>query len=223
MSQEESVIIVAGGSGIRMGSDIPKQFIEIGGKPILMRTMEAFFNYNSDIEIILVLPESHVNYWEKLCDTKNFNLNHKVSYGGLSRGESVQNGLNAVEKKGLVAIHDGVRPFVPIDVVREAFSVAQVKGNAVVAIDLKDTLRWCDKHGNSKVVKREEYKIIQTPQIFQYDIIVDAYKALSVDENLSDDSGVVERQGIKINLTKGSYSNIKITTRDDLAIAEGLL
>jgi 2-C-methyl-D-erythritol 4-phosphate cytidylyltransferase len=210
----ESVIIVAGGSGSRMKSEIPKQFILLAGEPVLMHTIRRFSAYNPAIETVLVLPENQLSYWAELCRDHNFKLPHKVVSGGATRFQSVKNGLAAVENKGVVAVHDGVRPFVPINVIAEAFKVAAEKGNAVVSVPLKDSIRQLSGLEN-KAVNRENYRLIQTPQCFKTNLLRDAYN-LPEEPTFTDDASVVEKLGISINLTEGSYENIKITTPEDL-------
>ncbi|HLW20165.1 MAG TPA: 2-C-methyl-D-erythritol 4-phosphate cytidylyltransferase [Cyclobacteriaceae bacterium] len=216
-------IIVAGGSGLRMGAALPKQYLPIGGKPILMHTLSAFYQYASDMEIKLVIPEADFGYWKGLCKEFQFILPHTLVRGGKSRFQSVKNGLDAIEgAEGLVAIHDGVRPFVAQRTISESFLLAEQSGSAVSAIPLKDSLRKTDAAGGSSFQDRDAFRLVQTPQTFQLHRIK---KAFEVEEILqfTDDATVYEYQGWEVNLIEGDLSNIKITTPEDMAYAEYLL
>ncbi len=215
-------VIVAGGSGSRMGSDTPKQFLPIGNAPILMHTIKRFFASEEQVNIILVLPEEQMERWHSLCEKYSFSIPHLIVAGGKNRFQSVRNGLNSIgEAEGLVAIHDGVRPFISKRVIEEAYQVAAAKGNAVAAIELKDSIRMVDKKGN-KSVQRSDYRLVQTPQTFKISLIRDAFHK-ATNEAYTDDASVAEAAGYAIELTEGSYENIKITTPEDLAMAEVIL
>ena len=218
---QKYAIIVAGGSGTRMKSDIPKQFINIGGKPILMHTIEAYTSYSSTLKLILVLPEIQVPFWRGLCEKHKFSIKHKIVNGGNSRFQSVKNGLNAISGNGVVAIHDGVRPFISTEIIKESFRVAAEKGNAVTSVPLKDSIRFVEGEKNN-VVDRNQYQLIQTPQTFQIDLIKRAFEAKE-ETSFTDDASVLERLGDKINLIAGDYKNIKITTSEDLIMANAIL
>lgn len=218
--KELFALIVAGGSGLRMENTLPKQFINLGNAPILMHTIGAF-NEIHNIEILLVLPSPHIEYWESLCVEHNFKIPHKVIAGGKTRGESVLNGLKVLPQEGLVAIHDGVRPFVPKKVIVDSFDVARRKGTAVAAVNLKDSIREVGIVG-SKAVDRSMYKIVQTPQTFRISLIRQAYEKIGT-LTLSDDASVAESAGFNIELIEGSYDNLKITTSEDLIIAQEIL
>lgn len=216
------VVIVAGGSGTRMKREIPKQFIPVAGKPILMHTVEAFERASPGIEIILVLPESQVLGWKSLCAQYHFEVPHQITHGGDTRFQSVKNGLRQIDHEaGLVAIHDGVRPLVDRQTIINAFEVAEQKGNAVAAVPLKDSIRWAVTNEN-EVRDRKEYQLIQTPQTFQVHLIKAAFRR-GYNPAFTDDATVLEATGEKINLIEGSYRNIKITTPEDLVVAEALL
>ncbi len=215
----KTVIIVAGGSGSRMKTDIPKQFIIIKGKPVLMHTMIAFFNYDNSIEIVLVLPEQHIEYWESLVEKHNFAIPHKIVKGGEERFYSVKNALDIIDSD-LVAIHDAVRPFVTYDVISEAFSTAELKGNAIPVIPVNESVRQIVKDKNI-AIERDNIMLIQTPQCFHTDIIKKAYEAPYKPE-FTDDASVLEATGVKINLTTGNEHNIKITRPVDLLISEAI-
>lgn len=216
-------IIVAGGKGQRMGSEIPKQFLLVAGKPVLMHTLEAFSKLG-DIELILVLPANQISYWLNLCPKHNFTLSHTIVEGGETRFHSVKNGLGAIPNSadnGLVAIHDGVRPFVTSEIIQNSFSLAASKGNAVTSVQLKDSIRFLEGQMN-KSVDRSKYVLIQTPQTFQINLIKKAYEGASNPNQFTDDASVAEGAGFSINLFEGDYRNIKITTSEDLVIAEAL-
>jgi 2-C-methyl-D-erythritol 4-phosphate cytidylyltransferase len=215
-------VIVAGGSGSRMGSDTPKQFLPIGNAPILMHTIKRFFASEAKVNIILVLPQEQIERWHSLCEKYSFSIPHLIVAGGKNRFQSVRNGLNSIgETEGLVAIHDGVRPFISKRIIEETFKTASKKGNAVASVALKDSIRMVDKNG-SKAVHRSDYRSIQTPQTFKIPLIRDAFHKAK-NEDYTDDASVAEAAGYAIELTMGSYENIKITTPEDLAMAEAIL
>jgi len=214
---KKTALIVAGGNGSRMESDLPKQFILLAGKPILMHTIEAFDQCNVS-DIIVVLPSNQIDFWKELCTQFSFNLAHEIIAGGASRFESVQNGLVRCNEEDLVAIHDGVRPFITAEIINNSFDTAAQKGNAVAAVRLKDSIRKVDLLGN-KNVNRDAYFLIQTPQTFKCNIIKEAYQAQD-HINFTDDASVLEANGHAINLIPGDYKNIKITTPEDLLVAE---
>lgn len=212
-------LIVAGGSGTRMGADVPKQFLLLNGRPLLMHTLEKF----NGCEIILVLPHDQFSYWQELCITYSFQLPHRLCEGGKTRFQSVQNGLDCIPgADALVAIHDGVRPLVHASTILQSFTTAAEKGNAVAVVELKDSIRQITNAGNTKHVNRDEYRLVQTPQTFKVSQIKQAYAQVSHQE-FTDDAGVLEATGVQINLIAGSYDNLKITTPEDLKIAACLL
>ncbi len=217
----EYAIIVAGGSGSRMQHELPKQFIEVAGKPILMHTIEQFYTYNSTIRLIVVLPKEQLDTWRELCRTHNFKLFHMTIPGGATRFGSVKNGLDAVMGNGLVAVHDGVRPFVDIQTIKAAFEAAANNGSGVVAVSPKDSIRELTTDG-SIAVPRANYKLVQTPQVFTSELLKKAYEQPE-QEHFTDDASVVESIGEKITLVEGSYRNIKITTPEDLILAEAFV
>ncbi len=215
-------IIVAGGSGLRMGADVPKQFLELGGIPVLMHTIRKFHESFSGIVIKLVLPETQQEYWRTLCQTYSFDLPHEVVNGGASRFQSVKNGLNSIkEVLGTVAIHDGVRPFVSTEIIIESFKVAAELGNATVAVPLKDSIRLVEGQQN-KAVERSAYRSIQTPQTFRLDLIRKAFETPEL-PFFTDDASVFEHAGHTIHLIEGAYENIKITTPEDMIVGEAFL
>ncbi len=215
--QNRYAVIVAGGSGTRMGADVPKQFLLLAGRPVLMHTLERFVS----CECILVLPDSQIEYWRGLCKAYHFTQPHAVVCGGATRSESVMNGLSRVPNDALVAIHDGVRPLVAHTVVEESFKAAAEYGSAVPVIDCVDSLRRGTREQN-EAVNRAEYLLVQTPQTFQASLIKSAYVS-APDVIQTDDATVLEKAGTPIHLIKGNKGNIKITLPIDLKIAEALL
>jgi 2-C-methyl-D-erythritol 4-phosphate cytidylyltransferase len=215
------VIIVAGGTGVRMHSDIPKQFLNINGQPILFHTIRCFNDFLKGIPIILVLPEPYIDYWKSITKKNDFNINHQVTRGGETRFHSVKNGLELLGEPGLVAIHDGVRPLVSKETLQRVFLKAEKSGNAIPAITVAESMRKVGAD-SSEPVNRENFRLIQTPQCFHSDLIRKAYDQDFKDE-FTDDASVVEALGIKINLVEGNPENIKITRPCDLKFAETLL
>ncbi len=215
------VLIVAGGKGLRMNNELPKQFITLNGKPILMYTLEAFYTYNPDIRIILVLPSAQKDYWSRLCKELHFLLPHVIVDGGESRFHSVKNGLAMVQEPGLVAVHDGVRPFVSQTVISHCFEMAQQKRAVIPVLDSIDTLRQLVDEG-SVTVDRNVYKTVQTPQVFESELLQEAY-CQEYKTSFTDDASVVEAMGVPVFLVPGNRENIKITTPFDLKIATALL
>ena len=218
---EKYVIIVAGGSGKRMGGEMPKQFLLVAGKPILMHTVEAFARADEGFKFILVLPEAHFSTWHSLVNEYNFTIPVTLVAGGAERFFSVKNALAHVPNGALVAVHDGVRPFASKETILEAFAVAAEKGSAVPVIDEVDSLRRVQK-GESQAVNRSEYKRVQTPQVFQSTILQKAYNQ-EFSSLFTDDASVVESIGETITLTTGNVENIKITTPHELLLAEALI
>jgi 2-C-methyl-D-erythritol 4-phosphate cytidylyltransferase len=212
-------IIVAGGSGTRMNSEIPKQFIEVYARPILMHTLERF--HFDGIQIILVLNVDFHDYWARLCKKYNFNIPHLLVKGGDTRYQSVKNGLAQIHENALVAVHDAVRPFIKQSLISNAFEEASIHGTAVLAIPLKDSIR--KKIGEFNIaLNREDYVLIQTPQIFKSDILKKAYQEPFRNE-FTDDASVVEFMSHKIHLVEGDPFNIKVTYPNDLKIIEALM
>ena len=233
MNSREYALIVAGGKGTRIKSKVPKQFLELNGKPVLLHTLEAFYRYSEKINIILVLPEDDFHTWKSICEKYKFTKNIILQKGGESRFQSVKNGLAKIEGDGLVAIHDGVRPLVSEDIIGASFRLAAVHQSAVAAVRLKESIRMTDqaclpegssarRQDNTKAVDRSRFRLIQTPQTFQVQLIKKAYE-MKEDPSLTDDASVAERSGHIISLFEGSYENIKITTSEDLIVAEALL
>lgn len=218
---KKHIIIVAGGKGLRMGGDIPKQFLPVCGKPVLMRTMEAFHAYDASIHLVLVLPESQQAYWAELCEQYRFDLKHDIANGGETRFHSVKNGLACVDGEGLVGVHDGVRPFVAPEVIARCYEEAAVKKAVIPVIGVVETVR-CLTDDGSETVPRDLYKLVQTPQVFDAALLRQAYQQEFTDL-FTDDASVVEALGEKVHLVEGNRENIKLTTPFDLNLAEFLL
>jgi 2-C-methyl-D-erythritol 4-phosphate cytidylyltransferase len=221
MKLTEHALIVAGGKGTRIKSKIPKQFIELNGKPVLLHTISAFYQYSENINIILVLPEDDFETWGVIIKKFDFDKKIILQKGGDTRFQSVKNGLDKIDGEGLVAIHDGVRPLVSPDIIGASFRLAAEHKTAVAAVRLKESIRMTDQD-NTKAMDRSKFRLIQTPQTFDLQLIKKAYQ-IKDDPSLTDDASVAERAGHVISLFEGSYRNIKITTKEDLLIAESLL
>ena len=215
-----TVLIVAGGKGLRMGSDLPKQFLPIGGKPVLMHTIEAFHHFDGTMKIILVLPQEQQTYWQELCAKHSFVIEHTVVDGGETRFHSVKNGLACVNS-GLVGVHDGVRPFVSPEVIKRCYELAAIKKAVIPVIDVVETVRHITETG-SETVSRNDYKLVQTPQVFDAELLKQAY-AQEYTPFFTDDASVVEAMGIPVCLVEGNRENIKITTPFDLKISSALV
>jgi len=232
------VIIVAGGKGLRMGSDIPKQFLPIGGKPVLMRTIERFREYSADLQIILVLPEAQQDYWQELCKEYHFKVEYQLANGGQTRFHSVQNGLALVpdDAQGVVGVHDGVRPFPSVEVIRNCYETARTAKAVIPVIPVVETVRHldnaqCTMHNaqstmhnaqSSHTVPRDEYRLVQTPQTFDIQLLKAANRQ-PYNDGFTDDASVVESYGHAITLVEGNRENIKITTPYDITVAEALI
>ncbi len=215
---KRAVIIVAGGSGTRMQSATPKQFLLVCGRPILMHTIEKFAQ-TGEVRIVVVLPAEHIGYWQELCKKYDFKREHSVVAGGKTRFESVRNGLMTIdEKKCLVGVHDGVRPLVSAETIGRCYDEAQKYGTAVPAMKSTESVRLTDGEKN-RAIDRNTVMMIQTPQVFKYEILRKAYEQ-PYTELFTDDASVVERAGYAIHLCEGNTTNIKITTPSDLRIAE---
>lgn len=229
------IIVVAGGKGLRMGGEIPKQFLPVGGKPVLMRTLARFREYSPELRIILVLPEAQQDYWRQLCREYHFTVEHTIANGGETRFHSVKNGLALIpdDAQGVVGVHDGVRPFVSTDVIGRCYEAARTLEAVIPVTPVVETLRYVghqtddDKstlHGNatSKNVLRSDYRLVQTPQTFTVSLLKRAY-ALPYTDAFTDDASVVEALGHNVSMVDGNRENIKITTPFDLVIAEALV
>lgn len=218
-----AVVIVAGGKGLRMGTDIPKQFLPVGGKPVLMRTIERFYEYDSSMQVVLVLPVSQQDYWRTLCREHHFTLPHAIADGGATRFHSVRSGIAKVAADvQLIGVHDGVRPFVSVATIKACYEEAARSEAVVPVTDVVETLRHLGEHGASATVARSEYKLVQTPQVFGAPLLRKAYQQEYVDF-FTDDASVVESLGHTVSLVDGNRENIKITTPFDIIVAEAMV
>lgn len=216
---KKSVVIVAGGKGLRMGTDIPKQFLPLKGLPVLMHTINAFRRYDENIDIVLVLPREQQEYWKELCGRYSFVQPHRIADGGETRYHSVSNGLSMLSGCGLVAVHDGVRPFVSQEVIARCFDAAAVHKAVIPVLPAVETVRHRLPDGKTVTVDRSEYFMVQTPQVFDATLLMDAYSR-GYSSAFTDDASVVEAAGTDIYLVEGNRENIKITTPFDLRIGE---
>lgn len=219
MSTNRFAVIVAGGSGLRMGSETPKQFLLLSGKPILMHTIEIFTKIIPKPEIVLVLPQSQMELWKNLCDEFRFNVELTLVAGGNTRFRSVKNGLSVIPSdNSLVAIHDGVRPLVSKEVVENCYATADLKGSAIPVLNPVESVRLLQGQ-TSKAVDRNSVLLVQTPQVFRSKLIKDCYN-IHEQPLFTDDASVVEHHGYTIHTVEGNRENIKITTPFDLLLAE---
>jgi len=223
---KDYVIIVAGGKGLRMGSDIPKQFLPIGGKPVLMRTIERFREYSKDLQVILVLPKAQQAYWQELCREYNFKVEYLLADGGETRFHSVQHGLALIpdDAEGVVGVHDGVRPFPSIEVIRSCYETARTAKAVIPVIPIVETVRELTGTGpvSSITVPRDHYRLVQTPQTFDIQLLKAANRQ-PYNNCFTDDASVVESYGHQITLVEGNRENIKITTPYDITVAEAII
>lgn len=218
------VIIVAGGKGLRMGVETPKQFLPLAGKPVLMRTIERFHDYSDSLGIIVVLPPAQQDYWKELCARYDFRVPHRVANGGDTRFASSRNGLALVpdDEEGIVAFHDGVRPLVPVSVIEDCYETARDSFAAIPVVAVNDSLRRLEGEGRSHAVYRADYRAVQTPQAFDISLAKQAFRQPYRDA-FTDDATVVEHLGCQVALVEGSKENIKITTPIDMLVAEAYL
>jgi len=226
------VIIVAGGKGLRMGGEVPKQFLPIGGIPVLMRTVSQFRNYSPHLQIILVLPKAQQDYWHSLCETYHFDIDYQLADGGATRFHSVQNGLSLIpdEAEGVVGVHDGVRPFVSPDVIRRCYEEAHRLKAVIPVVPVVETLRYIElphpdtqgQWGTTHNVLRDHYRLVQTPQTFDIQLLKAANRQ-PYQDSFTDDASVVEAYGQQVSMLEGNRENIKITTPFDLIVANALI
>lgn len=218
----KSIIIVAGGKGLRMGGDIPKQFLPVKGLPILMRTINRFLQYDAQMQVVLVLPENQQDYWKQLCQQYHFDKPYTLANGGETRFHSVLNGLQQVSPEAtLIGVHDGVRPFVSVETIASCYDEAAKSGAVVPVTEVVETVRRLNGQQGSNTVPRSEYRLVQTPQVFDAKLLRSAYSQPYTDF-FTDDASVVERFGHDIALVSGNRENIKVTTPFDLVLAEVL-
>jgi len=214
-------IIVAGGSGKRMGANIPKQFLLLKNKPVLLHTLERIASFSDNLEIVLALPKSHIDYWKSLSRKYDCRVKHTIVEGGETRFHSVQNALKKVKKESIVAIHDGVRPLISAGAWDRCVLSAKKHGAVIPVLEFNDSVRLVEGD-DSKAVDRSKYRLVQTPQTFQSEIILKAYQQ-EYDNRFTDDASVVEKNGRTIYLERGNRENIKITRQLDLTLAEVLI
>ena len=217
----KAIIIVAGGTGSRMQSDIPKQFMLLKGKPLIFHTIEKFHAALPSCKIIVVLPSSQMNYWEELKNQHSFSIGIVTTAGGKSRFESVKNGMQLIREESIVGVHDAVRPLISLENIQLLFNEAEIKGNAIPFVPCKDSLREINNNEN-KAVAREKYVLIQTPQCFKWSLIKEGYNGEELN-SFTDDASVFEHLGGKVNLVQGDERNIKITYPVDFTFAELML
>lgn len=217
-------VIVAGGKGLRMGGEVPKQFLPIGGKPVLMHTIEAFRKAIDGIQIVLVLPAEQHDYWQRLCKEFNFRSPELIAKGGETRFHSVKNGLSLLpdDAEAVVGIHDGVRPFVSIETIRRCYAAADEGKSVVPVVPVVETVRQILPDGSSMTRPRGEYRLVQTPQTFPLALLKEAYRQ-PYTEAFTDDASVVEAMGKEIVMIEGNRENIKLTTPEDLRFAQFLI
>lgn len=222
---ERFAILVAGGQGLRMGGDVPKQFLPLGGRPVLMHTIDRFREVFPDMHIIVVLPQGQHDYWHDLCRRHHLEGGFLTAPGGDTRFHSVLNGLNAIPadvSEGLVGVHDGVRPFVSRDTLLRCYEEAARSGTAVPVTPVVETLRHVSPDGESVTVPRGDYRLVQTPQVFSLALLRQAYRQPYAPQ-FTDDASVVEALGERITLVEGNRENIKLTTPADLLLAKGIM
>ena len=218
-----AVVIVAGGKGLRLGSDIPKQFLPLANKPMLMHTIEKFYHFDPSIQIVIVLHQHYINYWKELCTEYKFEIPCELIEGGETRFQSVKNGLQLIPDHKIVAIHDAARPFVSDKLIAQCYHYAKKEQCGVIpVVDEKNSLRQVQEDSSHKPFDRNCIKIVQTPQVFPAHLIKKAYEA-SFDSQFTDDATVAEKAGVCVNLIQGEENNIKITTSADMKLAEFLL
>lgn len=222
MINRRYAIIVAGGTGSRMGGSIAKQFMELEGKPIIVHTIERFLELSKISEIILVLPADYKQEWKDYCFENKFTFRHTLVSGGITRFHSVKNAIKYIEKGGVVAIHDGVRPFVATSFIEELYTIAGKEGAVVPVVAPSDSMRIVEESGSSYITNRDNYVMVQTPQVFRTDILLEAYEQ-AYSPTFTDDASVVESMGVKIYLAQGKATNIKITKPEDLVLAKALI
>tara|TARA_B000000475_G_scaffold257933_1_gene239573 strand:- start:106 stop:774 length:669 start_codon:yes stop_codon:yes gene_type:complete len=214
-------IIVAGGSGQRMESLVPKQFMELNQKPVLMHTIEKFYSAASSIHIVVVLPKTHHSVWTILCQKHQFSIPHQICEGGASRFQSVRNGLELCTEDSIIAVHDGVRPLIHPDLILNLYHQAELNSAVIPVCPILESIRKAQGEG-SKALDRSQYYSVQTPQCFSSDLLQNAYQH-DEQETFTDDASVVEALGKNVQLFKGERTNIKLTTPEDFVFAEALL
>lgn len=218
---EKHVLVAAGGKGTRIQSTMPKQFIELDGKPLLLHVLDAFFHYDPNIHCTVVLSGMHHSRWKDICLKHNCQIKHQLVDGGPTRYHSVKNGLKHIPNDSLVAVHDAARPLISEKLIRRLYDFAQKFGNAIPVIESSDSLRMVD-HAMSSPLSRQQVRLVQTPQCFNASLIKRAYNT-GYKESFTDDASVLEEMGERLHLVDGEKENIKITTMTDLFAATGIL
>ncbi len=219
------LLVVAGGKGLRMGGDMPKQFQLLGDRPVLMVTIERLYAMDNSLQVVLVLPEEHFDLWRELCKQYSFQVPLQLATGGNTRFHSVQNGLAMIDdiEDAIVGVHDGVRPFVAQSVLDKAYREAWINGAVIPMIEIQDSLRHIvGGLGASEVVPRDRYRLVQTPQVFRLSLLRRAYEQRYV-EAFTDDASVVEALGEQVYAVEGNRENIKLTTPFDMMVARTLM
>ena len=211
-------IIVAGGRGLRIGSEVPKQFLLVGGTPVLMHTLWNLYDYDPFLQLIVVLPADEIGNWNELCHQHHFNITHQLVAGGDTRFQSVKNGLSLALECELIAVHDGVRPLVSHETLVRCFNSAAKYGTAIPVLPVNESVRKGTMN-SSVPVDRSSYFLVQTPQVFKASIIHESYNQRWIPE-FTDDASVVEHSGTDVHLVTGNRENIKITFPEDLSIVE---
>lgn len=211
-----SIIITAGGIGKRMGTDQPKQFLELLGRPVLIHTLERLHHFSPESQLVLTLPEQYIEDWKELCQQYDCHIDHLIVPGGIERYHSIKNAL-AVCTGDLIAVHDGVRPLVSKATIERLFEAASNHQAVIPVLEVKESLRRVNSNEN-RAVKRSDYRIVQTPQVFHSDILRKAY-TIEFHDGITDDASLVEEAGFPVHLVDGNEENIKITTPGDLAVA----
>ncbi len=214
-------VIVAGGKGVRMGSAVPKQFLPLNGQPILYHTIKAFADAYADIQLVLVLPQDQLSYAQMVLQSFPERIDITIVAGGETRYHSVQNGLKVVDRESIVFVHDGVRPLVTPQLIQRCYEMALERGSAIPSIPVTDSMRILEDD-DSRPVDREQMRIIQTPQTFRGEVILPAFE-LEWQSSFTDEATVVEAYGDVVHLVEGERSNIKVTTPEDMIVAEALL
>ena len=228
MSERVGIVVVAGGSGSRMGAAMPKQFLDIAGRPVLVRTIERMHAALPDSQIVVVLPEAHVELWQECYKRSECKVEHSIALGGATRFDSVSSGIAALNDDcNLIAVHDGVRPLLSVEMVRRGVECAAESGAAVPVIAVVDSIRDVDAQGASRAVDRSRLRAVQTPQVFRADLLKEAYEAVGARledrSKATDDASVVEMYGHAVALYEGEPQNLKLTTPTDLSVAEMIL
>lgn len=211
---KKAVIITGGGSGRRMGTPIPKQFLLVAGKPLIVHTIDLFRRFNNDMEFVVVLPAGYKEIWREISQKFFYDLDIKVAEGGETRFHSVKNGLGLIGEERIIGVHDAVRPLASLEVLSRCYQMAEEMGNAIPVIEIPESIRRLEGE-NSFPVNRNDLRIVQTPQVFRGELLKRAYNT-AFKEEFTDDASVVENLGVKINLVEGNRGNIKITIQEDL-------